>query len=224
MPVRLFVGNLPYNATDAELRAHFSAAGPVAYLSLPTDRETGTLRGFAFVEYNESAQADEAIRLFNNELFKGRPLSVSIARAREDRPPGDRPARPMAPRPMMSRPATDGGGMDTRPPAGGGKPSRDFGPDAAPQGRSNNKKKTGARPERPQRGPMREMVRGRFFGGADDVDGPDDELDDDLDLYEDEDDDLYDDDDDNLDLADKAENYNEKPLTNRLGDATGEGN
>src|SRR5215212_2653103 len=98
MPVRLFVGNLPYNATEAELREHFSAAGPVSYLSLPTDRETGQPRGFAFVEFNDRAQAEDAIRRFNNQLFKGRPIAVSEARAREDRSPGSLPTRPSAPR------------------------------------------------------------------------------------------------------------------------------
>ncbi|MGH9831808.1 MAG: RNA recognition motif domain-containing protein, partial [Blastocatellia bacterium] len=57
MPVRIFVGNLPYNTTEAELREHFSAVGPLTYVSLPTDRETGQPRGFAFLEFNDRAQA-----------------------------------------------------------------------------------------------------------------------------------------------------------------------
>ena len=47
MPVRLFVGNLSYEATEAELRQHFGTIGPVSYCYLPTDRETGRPRGFA---------------------------------------------------------------------------------------------------------------------------------------------------------------------------------
>src|SRR2546423_251506 len=103
MPVRLFVGNLPYNATEAELREHFSAVGPVSYLSLPTDRETGQPRGFAFIEFNDRAHAEEAIRRFNNQSFKGRPIAVSEARARESRPPGSAPTRPSGPRLALPR-------------------------------------------------------------------------------------------------------------------------
>ena len=60
MAVRLFVGNLPYDVTEADLRAHFAAVGPLSYISLPTDRETGRPRGFAFVEFIERADAEEA--------------------------------------------------------------------------------------------------------------------------------------------------------------------
>src|ERR671937_2290566 len=83
MPVRLFVGNLSYHATEAELREHFSAVGPLLNVHLPTERESGRPRGFAFVEFNDPAQAEEAIRRFNNQPFQGRPLAVSHARARE---------------------------------------------------------------------------------------------------------------------------------------------
>ena len=66
MPVQLFVGNLSYQATGAELREHFSAVDPLVSLHLPTDRESGRPRGFAFVEFPEPTQAEEAIRRFNN--------------------------------------------------------------------------------------------------------------------------------------------------------------
>ena len=191
MPVRLFVGNLPYNVTEAELREHFSAAGPVSYLSLPTDRETGQLRGFAFVEFNDLAQAEDAIRRFNNQLLKGRPIAVSIARPKEDRPPGGGLTRPPAHRPGTPRLSLHAEPDAARPQAPAGRQSRDFGPDASPQ-TQRNKKKPGPRPERAPKGPMREMVRGRFFGGDDDVDDFDDDVDD---LYDDADD-LYDDADD----------------------------
>jgi len=55
MAVRLFVGNLPYDVTEAELRAHFAAIGPLSYLSLATDRDTGKPHGFAFVEFSARA-------------------------------------------------------------------------------------------------------------------------------------------------------------------------
>ena len=87
MPVRLFVGNLPYDATEEDIRAHFSTAGNVLNVFVPLDRETGRKRGFAFVEFGDNAQAQEAIRLFNSQPFKGRPLAVNEARAKEARPP-----------------------------------------------------------------------------------------------------------------------------------------
>src|SRR5215831_17801157 len=86
MPVRLFVGNLPYDATEEEIRSHFSTAGNVLNVFVPVDRETGRKRGFAFVEFQGSTEAQEAIRLFNSQPFKGRPLAVNEARAREARP------------------------------------------------------------------------------------------------------------------------------------------
>src|SRR5436190_23570211 len=96
MSVRLFVGNLPYDATEDEIRQHFSVVGNLSYVSIPLDRETGKKRGFAFVEFADATQAQEAIRQFNNQPFKGRPLAVNEARAR------DASAPPRPPRPPMS--------------------------------------------------------------------------------------------------------------------------
>jgi RNA recognition motif-containing protein len=204
MPVRLFVGNLPYDATEAELREHFSAAGRVSYLSLPTDRESGQLRGFAFVEFSDTAQAEEAIRRFHNQNFKGRPIAVSIARPREDRPPGSASSRPPAPRSGTPRLTLNAQPDVARPSAPVGRPSRDFGPDASPE-TQRNKKKPGPRPERAPKGPMREMVRGQFFGGDDDADDFDDDVDD---FYEDADD-LYKDSDEFHNEEPKEESTNE---------------
>ena len=103
MAARLFVGNLPYDTTEADLRAHFAAVGPISYISLPTDRETGRPRGFAFIEFIERADAEEAIRRLHNQAFQGRPLAVNEARAREGRPTPDT-SRPSASRPSASRP------------------------------------------------------------------------------------------------------------------------
>jgi len=209
MPVRLFVGNLPYNATEAELREHFSAAGPVSYLSLPTDRETGQQRGFAFIEFNERAQAEDAIRRFNNQLFKGRPIAVSEARAREDRPQSGGSTRPSGPRLTLPRPNLNAEPDATAPPAPGSKRSRDFGPDASPQFQ-RNKGKSGPRPERAPKGPMREMVRGRFFGGEDDVDDFDEDVDD---FYEGEDD---------LHEEESEEESNEENVASHQSDVKGD--
>src|SRR4029077_6791557 len=102
MSVRLFVGNLPYDATEDEIRQHFSSVGNLSYVSIPLDRETGKKRGFAFVEFADAQQAQEAIRQFKNQPFKGRPLAVNEARAKEagPRPPGGGGFRPaFSPRP-----------------------------------------------------------------------------------------------------------------------------
>lgn len=126
MPVRLFVGNLPYEASEADVREHFSSVAPPLQVFLPIDRETGRPRGFAFVEYADRAHAEEAISRFNNQPLKGRAISVSEARARESRPPGAGPAggfsRPPGPGGFGPRP----GG----PPMGGGPggPPRPFRP------------------------------------------------------------------------------------------------
>src|SRR5215211_5414370 len=92
--VRLFIGNLPYAANEAELREHLSSVGAPTQVVLPIDRETGRPRGFAFVDYADRGVAEEAIRRFNQQPFKGRPLAVSEARPREDRGPGGPPPRP----------------------------------------------------------------------------------------------------------------------------------
>jgi cold-inducible RNA-binding protein len=121
-PVRLFIGNLPYQATEDDLRQHFAQVGEPTQIVRPLDRETGRARGFAFVEYAERSQAEAAIKQFDGQLFMGRPLAVSEARAREDRGPGG-PPRPSGgfggPRP--AGPAGYGGPRPTGP-AGSGPP------------------------------------------------------------------------------------------------------
>lgn len=166
MAVRLFIGNLPYDTTDAELRAHLGAIAPPAEVVLPIDRETGRPRGFAFVEFTERSVAEEVIRRFNAQPFKGRNLAVSEARAREDRPAGPRPPAPFRPAgPMMDGPA----------PASGDRPSRNFGPPAPrrQKGPARRPTKAEARP----RGPIRERNTGRVFD-VDDGEGDVEEFDD----------------------------------------------
>jgi cold-inducible RNA-binding protein len=174
LAVRLFVGNLSYGTTEADLRAYFGGVAPPSQIVLPVDRETGRPRGFAFVEFQDRANAERAIQQFNGQIFNGRPLAVSEARAREDRgpggPPGPRPGGGFAPRP----PSTFGG-----PPrsfdSGGAAPaqrSRNFGPDAKPQrgGSAKAKKKESERP----RGPIPLKNTGRSFT-LDDADSTADE-------------------------------------------------
>jgi cold-inducible RNA-binding protein len=123
-PVRLFIGNLPYTATEDDLRSHFSAVGTPTQIVRPLDRETGRARGFAFVEYAERTEAEAAIRKFDGQLFMGRPLAVSEARARDDRGPAG-PPRPGGPGGYAPRPGGPGG-YAPRPggPGGPGGPPR----------------------------------------------------------------------------------------------------
>lgn len=176
MAVRLFVGNLSYSTTEADLRTYFGAVAPPSQVVLPVDRDTGRPRGFAFVEFHERTDAEAAIQRFNGQVFNGRPLAVSEARAREDRgPSGPRPGGMGAPRP--------GGSFAPRPPSfGGPRPfdaqaqapprSRNFGPDAKPQrgGSAKAKKKDAERP----RGPIPLKSTGRSFTLDDD--SPDEAL------------------------------------------------
>ena len=113
MAVRLFIGNLPYGATEADLRAHFASVAEPSHVVMPVDRETGRPRGFAFVEFAERPVAEQVIKRFDQQPFQGRNLAVSEARAREDRPPGaPRPGGFSGPRPGgFSGPRPGGGGF-----------------------------------------------------------------------------------------------------------------
>jgi len=82
---KIYVGNLPFSATDDEVRGLFSEFGSVESVSLITDRETGRPRGFGFVEMSEGA--DEAIQALHQSQMGGRSLNVNEARPREDRRP-----------------------------------------------------------------------------------------------------------------------------------------
>ena len=114
MAVRLFIGNLPYGASEADLRAHFAPVAPPTHVVMPVDRETGRPRGFAFVEFAERDTAEKIIDKFNAQPFMGRNLAVSEARAREDRPPGPRP-----PGGGFGGPRPGGGGFGGPRPGGG---------------------------------------------------------------------------------------------------------
>lgn len=85
MDVKLYVGNLPYSATEDELRNLFAQAGNVTSVALIKDRETGTSRGFAFVEMSTQVEAEKAISMFNNYKLGNRELRVNLARPREER-------------------------------------------------------------------------------------------------------------------------------------------
>jgi RNA recognition motif-containing protein len=188
----LFVGNLSYATTEAELRTYFGTVAPPSQVVLPVDRETGRPRGFAFVEFQERSHAEQAIQRFNGQPFNGRPLAVSEARAREERGPGG-PPRPGGgfggPRPGgfsgPPRPGGFGGGSGAPRLGGFGGPrsfdpsapppprgARNFGPDLKPQ-RGQNAKAKKKEAERP-RGPIPLKNTGRSFSLDDD--SPDEAL------------------------------------------------
>jgi RNA recognition motif-containing protein len=120
LAVRLFIGNLPYGASEADLRAHFAAVAEPSHVVMPVDRETGRPRGFAFVEFTERAAAEEVIKRFDQQPFQGRSLAVSEARAREDRPPGGYPPRAPGAGGGFGGPRPGGGGFSGPRPGGGG--------------------------------------------------------------------------------------------------------
>ena len=86
-PVKLFVGGIPYRATEEELREFFSPAGEVVSIYIPLERETQRPRGFAFVEMVDQAAADKAIEMFHDADMAGRKIAVSLARPMEQRAP-----------------------------------------------------------------------------------------------------------------------------------------
>jgi RNA recognition motif-containing protein len=193
--VRLFIGNLPYSATEAELREHLTTVGEPASVVLPVDRETGRPRGFAFVDYADRGIAEEAIRRFDQQPFKGRPLAVSEARPREERGPGGprpggfggppRPGGFSGPRPggpMGGGPPRPGGFSGPRPVDSGAAPGsrqRNFGPDAPPK---HKRKPHKERTDRGPRGPIKERPVGRLYDAdedwrAQDKDAEDPEID-----------------------------------------------
>jgi len=82
---KIYVGNLPFTASEADVRALFSQHGAVESVSLPTDRETGRLRGFAFVEMGTEAEETAAIEALDGAEWMGRDIKVNKAKPREDR-------------------------------------------------------------------------------------------------------------------------------------------
>ena len=180
MAVRLFIGNLPYSASEADLRAHFAAVAEPSHVVMPVDRETGRPRGFAFVEFAERAVAEEVIKRFDAQPFQGRNLAVSEARAREDRPPGGpRPGGFGGPRPGGGfggpRPGGGGGFGGPRPGGFGPRPGGPGGPPSGPGGRDRSanfgppappkrlRGKKGSQQDHKPRGPIKERTGGRIY-------------------------------------------------------------
>ena len=84
MTQRIYIGNLPYDSTEDQVRDLFSQHGEVVSCALPTDRETGRPRGFGFIEMSDD-DGRKAIEALDGQDFGGRELRVNEARPREDR-------------------------------------------------------------------------------------------------------------------------------------------
>jgi RNA recognition motif-containing protein len=196
LAVRLFIGNLPYGASEADLRAHFATVAEPSHVVMPVDRETGRPRGFAFVEFQDRGQAEEVIKRFDAQPFQGRSLAVSEARAREDRPPRP-PGGGFGPRPGggggggFGGPRPGGGGFGGPRPGGGFGGPRPGGPPMGPGGRDRSAnfgppappkrlrgKKGGANQEHKPRGPIKERSGGRIYAVDDLDDGASIDIDD----------------------------------------------
>jgi RNA recognition motif-containing protein len=97
---RLYVGNLSFNTSRESIESAFASAGEVQEVSIPTDRETGQARGFAFVTMGSAQDATSAISQLNGVMLDGRALRVNEA---------------------QERPAGGGGGGGSRGGGGGGR-------------------------------------------------------------------------------------------------------
>jgi RNA recognition motif-containing protein len=84
----IYVGNLPYTATEGEVSELFAAFGPVERVKIITDRDTGQSKGFAFVTLGDQSQLNAAIEALNDKDYNGRPLRVNASEPKESRPSG----------------------------------------------------------------------------------------------------------------------------------------
>lgn len=88
MSKKIYVGNLPFSASDADLSEIFSQVGQVTSARIVIDRMSGRSKGFGFIEMPNDAEADAAIQKFNQAEFDGRTITVSEARPQEPREGG----------------------------------------------------------------------------------------------------------------------------------------
>ncbi|MBN2550749.1 MAG: RNA-binding protein [Anaerolineales bacterium] len=86
MEVKLYVGNLSYDTNEEGLRTAFARAGTVVSVDMIKDRDTGRMRGFAFVTMSSDEEAQNAIKILNEKTLDDRVIKVNIARAREEQP------------------------------------------------------------------------------------------------------------------------------------------
>ena len=107
--MRIYVGNLSWDLSEADLRAAFEAYGAVESVSLITDKFTGQSKGFAFVEMPGRSEAEAAIKGLNGKEMQGRALTVNEARPREERSGGGGGRGPGGGGPGGRRPREGGG-------------------------------------------------------------------------------------------------------------------
>lgn len=88
MATKLFIGSLPWDVTDDQLKDFFSTAGTVVTANVVVDRDTNRSRGFGFVEMSTEEEAQKAVKELNNADLGGRNIIVSEARPKTDRPAG----------------------------------------------------------------------------------------------------------------------------------------
>lgn len=90
MGKKLYVGNLPYSASEQSLTDAFSACGTVDSVKIVTDRDSGRSKGFGFVEMSNETEAQAVISKFNGADYDGRQMNVSVAKPMAPREGGDR--------------------------------------------------------------------------------------------------------------------------------------
>ena len=88
----IYVGNLPYTATEEDVSGLFAAYGPVERVKIITDRETGRSKGFAFVTLGDQSQLNASIEALNGYDYQGRELRVNASEPKEFKPGGGRPS------------------------------------------------------------------------------------------------------------------------------------
>ncbi len=88
----IYVGNLPYTATEEDVSGLFAAYGPVERVKIITDRETGRSKGFAFVTLGDQSQLNASIEALNGYDYQGRALRVNASEPKEFKPGGGRPS------------------------------------------------------------------------------------------------------------------------------------
>jgi len=88
MAKKLYVGGIPYSTTDDQLKAAFAQAGAVTSATIIMDKMTGRSKGFGFVEFENDAEADAAIEMWNGKELEGRRLTVNEARPMQPRTGG----------------------------------------------------------------------------------------------------------------------------------------
>lgn len=82
--MKIYVGNLPYDAKEEDLRQLFEAFGQVNSINLITDRDTGRSKGFGFVEMENQEEGDKAITELNDTELSGRKINISVARPKKE--------------------------------------------------------------------------------------------------------------------------------------------